>query len=118
MSIVKAQDQQEKVTLEKTIVSLNLLAPGISIEAAIAEQQSFYFNAALSIYFRSETFNGRTTSEFSTSPYLMGQYRSYYNLDKRQLLGRKTAYNSGKLLGDNGCTPRENLFQNLKTYLS
>jgi hypothetical protein len=90
----------EVINLEKTIVSLDLLTPGLTIEAAIGTQNSLMVSASTGFaFYASSTSNGQSESTFVFVPIFMAQYRGYYNLQKRAKQGKRVSFNSGNYLG-------------------
>ena len=92
--------QSEFMQLERSIVSLDLLSPGISFEAAVGRKSSLYTSLTLKPLFEGTSPPDQPgNSSFILNPVIFGQYRKYYNLEKRYKAGRNTAYNSGNYFG-------------------
>ncbi len=87
------------VSLEKSVISLNVLAPGLSGEFALNKKSSIYLQGGLGFSFLVESTNGDTETEFIAQPFLLAQYRNYYNFERRSLLQKNTDFNSGNFLG-------------------
>lgn len=91
--------QKNGRSLQKSIVTLSLVSPGLTFETAINNNQSLYFSSLMGIGYRYESINGRSQSDFIVSPVVLANFRSYFNLDKRSRAGKSTHYNSGNYIG-------------------
>jgi hypothetical protein len=95
-----AKKQNEKVSLEKVIFSLDAFSPGLTIESAIGPQNSIVTSFATGIAISTVIYsNGDKESEVFLYPLISASYRNYYNLDKRKQEGKPVAFNSGNYFG-------------------
>jgi hypothetical protein len=82
--------QNEKKT-KQSLFKINILNPGFTFEKGLSDQTTLCLDANLSFGFAIH--NNQTT--FLASPFLRGQYRYYYNLEKRISKGKNISNNSG-----------------------
>ncbi len=94
---------QNKANVEPIQYRINFLVPGAEVEFGIAQNSSILFNAGfLWGIGSSEDFNGSSTTNFAILPIIDGQYRYYYNLKRRQEIGKNIAKNSGNFIALKG----------------
>lgn len=91
--------KRDTARLDQTVVSLSLIVPGVTYETALTDKTSLFVNLALGFAYERTSTLVSTTEAYTFNPTLLLQYRSYYNLQKRQFLGRKIAYNTGSYVG-------------------
>ncbi|MEN9961348.1 MAG: hypothetical protein RL045_1601 [Bacteroidota bacterium] len=77
----------------KPLYSISVLSPSISMENRIQENNSLKFSIGNSIGYGST--NGLQSKLF----FLRGEYRHYYNLEKRRDEGRLSTHYSGNYIG-------------------
>lgn len=91
--------QQDSLRLKKSIVGLNLVLPGLTYERALSDRSSLFLNFAFGFAYEYHSSGFSSYEAYTINPTLMAQYRSYYNLARRQLLGRKISNNTGSYFG-------------------
>jgi hypothetical protein len=79
------------------LFKVNILNPGITYEKSLSKNTTLCLDANLS--FGVAIHENHTI--FLTVPYLRGQYRYYYNLDKRISKGKDVSRNSGGFIALN-----------------
>lgn len=91
-----AQNQTPEVT---AVTKATFLNPGISYERPFGNRQTLYVQGYLNTtaYFMYSAALA-TSGGVHFDPALTAQYRFYYNLDKRQASGKRTALNSGNYI--------------------
>lgn len=92
---------QSNFLVEKSLFKVNILNPGLSLERGLSTNTTFCIIANLSLGFNLKSNNassGNSNILLLASPYVRGQYRYYYNLDKRKANGKKISDNSGNFL--------------------
>lgn len=77
----------------KPLYSISILSPSIGLEKRIQENNSLKFSIGNSIGY------GSTNGLQSKSFMLRGEFRHYYNLEKRRDEGRLSAHYSGNYIG-------------------
>lgn len=77
----------------KPLYSISLLSPSMGLEKSIQENNSFKFSIGNSFGY------GSTTGFQSKLVMLKGEYRHYYNLDKRRDEGRLSTAYTGNYIG-------------------
>ncbi len=82
--------QNEKKTKEN-LFKINILNPGFTYEKGLTNTTTLCLDTNLSFGFAAH--NNKTT--FLASPFLRGQYRYYYNFEKRISKGKSISNNSG-----------------------
>lgn len=88
---------QQSKKLNKNLFKMNILNPGFTLEKALTNTSTLCLDANLSFGFAIH--NNQTT--FLASPFLRGQYRYYYNLERRDSKGKDISNNSGGFLALN-----------------
>ena len=88
---------QNESQLKKNLFKINILNPGFTFETGVTNNTSLCLDANLSFGFAIH--NNKST--FLASPFLRGQYRYYYNLEKRITKGKSISNNSGGFLAFN-----------------
>jgi hypothetical protein len=90
--------QRRKKDFTEDVVKINFLFPGVSYEQAIVKNQTAYIDLFVTIGTKtSNTYNSSTYTlgqSFFLIPAINGQYRFYYNGEKRRLQGKRTEKNS------------------------
>ena len=81
-----------------SIFKLNFFLPGVSYEQKLATYETIYFNGYMDVLINSTGVNGTNQAHVFFTPTLDVEIRNYYNLNKRERLGRRTAMNSGNYL--------------------
>lgn len=85
-----------QANLEKSLIKLNVLAPGASAEFALTESSSVHLEGGFTV-------SGFTTGTFyndvDAQLFAAAGWRKYYNLGARQSKGKNTAGNSGSYFG-------------------
>jgi len=92
---------QEDFFVKKFFFKVNLLTPGLTFEKGLFPHTTFCIDANLSLGFSlrsSNSSSGNSNFTLLTSPFLRGQYRYYYNLEKRKTNGKNISNNSGNFL--------------------
>jgi len=82
---------QNKSKVKENLFKINILNPGFTFEKGLMNNSTLCLDANLSFGFT--VHNNETT--FLTAPLLRGQYRYYYNLEKRVSKGKDISNNSG-----------------------
>lgn len=85
---------QEKYNLTKNLFKINIITPGITYEKRICKNSSVCLDTDLSIGFSIKN----NKSYLVASPFLRGQYRYYYNLEKRLIKNKSISNNSGNFI--------------------
>lgn len=94
------QPNLDSVSLSKTLISLDLITPGLSIEKRLRDNKSIHLRGTASFsYLISSGSSSGTESSYVLVPVMIAQYRSYYNLKKRARRFSNIEYNSGNFLG-------------------
>lgn len=87
---------------KKNLFKINILTPGFTFEHHLNKNNTFNLDANLSIGF---SVKNTTTNSHNLNiifgPFLRGQYRFYYNFDKRVTNGKSIYKNSGEYLALN-----------------
>ncbi len=86
--------QSQQFLLQENLLKINIITPAVSFEKKLSEKNSLVIETGLSAGFNIRA--NETTYLFS--PYILGQYRNYYNLIKRQKKNKSIAGNSGSFL--------------------
>lgn len=89
---------QNKTAVEKNLIKLNLLLPGVVYEHGFNEKNTLYSELSIDFGYRNNSFSGNS---WIFLPFINEQFRHYYNLEKRSLNGKRTAGNSGNFLALN-----------------
>lgn len=82
---------QDQIKIKRKLFKVNILNPGFTFEKRLSDATTLCLDANLS--FGLAIHNNQTT--FLASPFLRGQYRYYYNLEKRISKGKNISNNSG-----------------------
>lgn len=88
---------QNKSPQTEDLFKVNILNPGATYEKSLNKNATLCLDANLSFGL---AINNNDTS-FLTAPYLRGQYRYYYNFDKRISKGKDVSLNSGNFIALN-----------------
>jgi len=92
-SVFAQDDRSAEVT--SNLFSLDFLAPGVRYEYSLNTKNTIGIGGhAGFVFYYYDNVNGETGSEFLVVPVITTQYRHYYNFEKRNLLGKKTWFNS------------------------
>ncbi|ELR72751.1 secreted protein [Fulvivirga imtechensis AK7] len=91
--------QQDSARLKKTVLGLNILLPGLTYEQSLTDKSSLFLNFAFGFAYEYHSSGFSSYEAYTINPTLLAQYRSYYNLARRQLLDRKTTNNTGSFFG-------------------
>jgi hypothetical protein len=86
---------QDSYSVNKSLFKINILAPGFTYERGVSKNSTVCLDANLSLGFVIR----RNETSFPVTPFLRGQYRYYYNLDRRILKGKDVSNNSGNFVG-------------------
>lgn len=86
--LVSAQD---KKNTKENLFKVNILTPGFSFEKGVSMNSTFCLDTNISLGL---TVHNNTTTVLK-SPFIRGQYRYYYNLEKRVSKGKDISNNSG-----------------------
>jgi hypothetical protein len=89
---LKAQDVSK---VSNNLFKINILSPGLTFEKRITSNNTICLDGNIAYGFNYTTNNGFTNL---FSPYIRGQFRNYYNFDKRIAKGKNTSNNSGNFL--------------------
>jgi hypothetical protein len=93
--IVSLTNAQNKITLENNQFKINILSPGLSYECKLTDKTTISSELNTSFGYHFDSFNG---GKILIAPYIKEQYRYYYNLDGRNVKGKKTTGNSGNFI--------------------
>jgi hypothetical protein len=85
---------QDSISVSKDLFKIDVLLPGFSYEHGITKKSTFLVQFGVG----SAAFN---SDEIYISPIVLGEYRYYYNLEKRDKKGKNISRNSGNYLGGN-----------------
>lgn len=88
---------QEKIKVENHLFKVNLLLPGVVYEHGLDAKNTIYSELSTGFGF-SKNSSGST---WTFLPIINEQLRHYYNLEKRNLNGKKISGNSGNFLALN-----------------
>ncbi len=84
----------------RPVLRLNLVGIGVGLEAPASPRLSVYIEAGASFYLHEFTdIQGQPDSRIMGIPYATMQVRYYYNIARRQRLGKQVSYQSGNFLG-------------------
>lgn len=92
---VNAQEVEQATEVEDGIFKINFIPLNFSYEMKVGPTETLLFEPGLG-------FNSYTDDDnyyWNLNPYLKMYYRYYYNFDKRNLKGKRTARNSVNYLG-------------------
>lgn len=95
---------QKDFLVRNTFFKVNLLTPGLTFEKGLFPNTTFCIDANLSLGFSLRSSNSAPENSnfiLLTSPFLRGQYRYYYNLEKRKIKGKNISNNSGNFIAIN-----------------
>ena len=94
---ITIQAQEEAPTsVEKNQFKINFLFPGFIYEHGFDTKNTLYSEIGLALGYRYDSYYGESNVYFV--PLINGQFRHYYNLEKRANKGKRTAYNSGNFI--------------------
>ncbi|SEN91077.1 hypothetical protein SAMN05216436_1254 [bacterium A37T11] len=95
---IKSQGQETaSPSLQKAQFIINIISPSFSYEARLGRKTSLALKAGVGFGVTYDSYDGgQIDGDFW--PYLMADYRYYYNLDKRVIKGRSTSHNSGNFV--------------------
>ena len=82
---------QNSPSVEKHQFKINVLLPGVVYEHGLNSKNTIYSKLSSGYAYRGGDFG----SSWTFYPYLQGQFRQYYNLEKRASKNKVTSYNSG-----------------------
>lgn len=85
---------QEATVSKKSLFSINFLLPGFEYEASLSEKTTLDMALGFGFAYRSGMFG----EGYGIFPGLTGQYRWFYNLDKRLEKGKSIDNNTGNYL--------------------
>mgnify|MGYP003402513632 CR=1 FL=1 len=88
---------QQNIMKTEDLFKVNILNPGATYEKSLNKNATLCLDANLSFGLAINNNN----STFLTAPYLRGQYRYYYNFDKRISKGKDVSRNSGNFIALN-----------------
>ena len=91
--VAKTYSQTNK-KVESSMIKINLIEPGFEYEKGISKSTTLKLGVHTSFLVGSQL----GTSGFGIFPRIEGQYRYYYNLNKRANKGKRTNYNSGNYI--------------------
>lgn len=83
---------QDATSVEKNQIKINLLLPGFAYERGFNKKHTLYSELSFGIGYRNSDFYG---SAWSFYPNITGQFRHYYNLERRVIKGKVIKHNSG-----------------------
>ncbi len=87
---------QSDITVERNQFKINFLYPGLIYERGISKNSTLRAEFATFFRFSSDSENRNLIAVF---PLFDGQYRYYYNFQRRESKGKKISGNSGNFLG-------------------
>ncbi|OAB79577.1 hypothetical protein [Cochleicola gelatinilyticus] len=90
---------QEEVATE-TVWRLNFINPGVEFETPVSSLSTFSTNFGIGYNgsYPELTFGGDTGIVYVIAPFLDIQYKHFYNLDKRNAVGKNVEENSGNFI--------------------
>ena len=88
---ISNSNAQEKPAVEKSQFKINVLLPGFVYEHGLSSKNTLYSELSSGYGYTSNSF-GKTWTFY---PYIIEQFRHYYNLEKRAGKGKITSHNSG-----------------------
>jgi hypothetical protein len=89
---------QSSLSVEKKQFKVNVLLPGFVYEYGFTAKNTLHSEVSLGFGYRNNYYTG---SSWEIYPSINEQFRHYYDLDKRALKGKRTAYNSGNFIALN-----------------
>lgn len=92
---------QDKPFVHNNLFKINILNPGFTFEKGVNNNNTVCIETNLSIGFHASGTNSSSENVNTTiliSPFLRGQYRHYYNFEKRIRKGKNISLNSGNYL--------------------
>lgn len=89
-----AQDTQPDFSVSN-VLKLNILLPGVSYEQVIGKYQTFNFGVYMDGIITDEIESSNGESNLILTPTFNLEFRNYYNLNKRNAKGKRTALNTG-----------------------
>lgn len=89
---------QSDNSVENHMVTINFLTPGLEYELGIGNSSTLDFSLGTGFALRGASEQG---VDFGAYPFLKGQYRYYYNMDRRLAKGKNIAGNTGNYFGIN-----------------
>lgn len=98
INVVHAQNDTP-VSVVKNQFKINLLFPGFVYEHGFDSKNTLYSEASLGVGYRYSSYYGE--SSWFIFPMINEQFRHYYNLEKRAVKGKRTAFNSGNYIAAN-----------------
>lgn len=91
--------QPEEVRVEKSLLSVYFIPLKISYEHGIGKTNTLEIAGGLTGVSWMESTGDFDEFQFGIAPFAEATFRNYYNLDKRQGKGKRTAMNSGNYWG-------------------
>ncbi|MBE8728164.1 hypothetical protein [Flavobacterium hungaricum] len=108
--MLKANAQDEAPSVRKHQFKINMLFPGFVYEHGFSAKNTLYSEAVIGVGYRYNSYYNDGSVYFF--PLINEQFRHYYNLEKRNLKGKRTAYNSGNFLALNAMYNFESISTN------
>lgn len=96
-NVIHAQNAEVERSVT-SIFKLNFFLPGISYEQKIAQYQTIHLTSYIDIISNTQSTNAGTSTNFYLTPSIAFEIRNYYNLNKRERMGKRTEMNSGNYL--------------------
>ncbi len=89
---ISTLNAQSNPSVENKQFKINTLLPGVVFEYGLNDKNTLYSEFNIGFGYRKNDLFG---SSWSFYPNVNGQFRHYYNLEKRVLNGKVTSHNSG-----------------------
>jgi hypothetical protein len=89
---------QDVPTVEKNQFKIDFLSPGITYEHGLSTNNSLFTELGLGLGYKYDDYFGST---FIAYPFVLAEFRHYYNFERRNRKGKNVSRNSGNYLGFN-----------------
>jgi len=100
MIIAKSGFAQQEISQSSVtnILKLNFFLPGSSYEQKIGKFQTLHFSMYIDLLMEESSENNYDFTNFNLTPSLNAEFRNYYNVNKREGKGLRTALNSANYI--------------------